>query len=460
MKIRNELLTSTLFVILGSIIGKILTLVSQVYLARELSIESFSYYATVLGIVSISIWMKNGAIIQVAIKEQIEKGDISSCKNWARILNSLAFIVILIVSLFFYEKKQIFYLLVAFSFNVLISHYGLINRVIFIANNKYDALLKYEVAFSIVYTMSCISGAMILKDERAFVCGLLSTSFYEFIVCNRLKLHKTPFSIKNTIVKMFPVGKWLLLGSLGATLVMQGAYLALKDQSHEIIAGFYFSFQLVTAFSLLLGESIRKVIMPFYLVNKDKFGLYKNGVLYTSCFCIMLTTISAPFIDPVVGLLWDGKWDYAIEIIELFYITAFLSLTISLAYAKLESINKFKLRSILQITDGVFLLASVLFSLKSNDLFFIASAVVLRRLIFGLVQIYSPFYCCKELGFFKLVGWVYILFIYSLIAFYLTKSVNSNLEYGYLYSSFYIFTSYLVLILITRFFKLDKRITL
>ncbi|HAS6628208.1 hypothetical protein P3377_08805 [Vibrio parahaemolyticus] len=435
---------NSFIIIIASFFNKLLTLASQIYLGRELSIESFSHYASVLGIVSVVIWMKNGAVIQLAIKDKIEKGNIDLCYKWAKITNVVAFYSIILISLFYIRDIPIFLLLIAFSINVLFSHFGLSNRVHFVASNKINNLARYDLGFSFFYVLSTIIAAFIFRDERAFFFGLIMMTLYDALFFYKLKVIHKDIELKKCIINMLPIGKWLLLGSLGATLVMQGSYLILHNGATiEIIAGFYFAFQLVAAFSLLLGEAIRKVVMPFFVINNQDFSLYKKGVLITSTLAIALTMSTVPLVPSIVDYLWDGKWNYVIKTVEIFYITLFLSLIISISYAKLESEGRFKSRSILQVLDGCLLISSVLLSISSNDLYIIAIFVAIRRFIFGLIQIYVPFYYNKEKGYFMLACNIVFCFSFGCLILWASKILFYKDAFSAIFSSLFVFFLYI-----------------
>lgn len=417
----KKLIENTLFLMMATLLVKIVSLSTQLILGYLLEIQEFGYYASALGAVGLFQWLKNGAILQYAIKESVSGKLNFNCNNYATYFNVVSCILILIVCIFYRtESNYIWLILLMFSLSQLVSLAGFRNRLELVKIGNYRSLSFYEVGFGIIFSLSTLIGAAVFKDERCFFAGIMFSTIFELYVYYRYQEDKKLFhfgldSLKNTWDK----GRWLLLGALGSVLVMKGGFMILEHVSdHYTLGLYYFSFQLASSISILMGESIRKVVMPFLAKKNDNVNqltFYSYLLVSFSIVLIPLSLSMYPLMEPLITGLWEDKWIETVYPAELFMATMFYSILISLSYSQLEASGHWKVKNISQVLDGLLLVMAAGVGAILGGIDLIVYLVVIRRVLYGTIQISIPFIIMRKFNF-RIYFYLSIIFLVSVIS--------------------------------------------
>jgi len=427
----NLIYKNTLLIVVSTLIVKVLSVSNQFILGFLLEVNHFGYYATAIGASSIFIWLKDGAIMNLVIREHVT-GNHIYYKGYVTLFNIVSSLLVFLIALLYVEEgSYIWQVVIAIAFTQLFSYCGLKNRIQLIVNNDYKALSIYEIKFGLTLSLITIFSAFFFNDERCFAIGLLAALFYEIIVFLIREKCFHIFELKGiSFYDFWPKSKWLLLGAVGSTLVMKGGFIVLGIIDSAYVVGlYYFSFQLASSISLLLGESVRKVIMPYIAKEKQhsqQLKIYGELLIYFSILLIPLSIALKPLIAPVITYFWQDKWLDAIYPAELFISTMFMSILISLSYSQLEAAGQWKSKNLMQVFDGVALIVAAIVGAKIGGIEMIALCVILRRLILGGVQIILPFYLQNRFDFSIVIKLIMIAF-FSVILNYCYSSVFSLL---------------------------------
>ncbi|MGR5329786.1 oligosaccharide flippase family protein [Photobacterium damselae] len=391
-----KLLKNILLIVFSTVIVKIITLLSQVILGYQLNIDNFGYYATALGAVSIFFWMKNGAILQFAVRETLNKTR-HNYFGYITLFNISSSICILF-SLLFYIKDDsyIWTILLAFSICQLFSLAGFSNRFNLIIKEKYNELSVYEIKYGFILSISTIIAAFIFKDERCFSVGLIFSLLYEITIFLQNNKYKSLFDFNfNGFLLLWSEAKWLLVGSLGSTLTLKGSFIVLSYTTSSYVLGvYYFAFQISSSISVVVGDSIRKVIMPFITkrtLKEQQLEIYKKLILFFSLVLIPITLILYNYIGDIILLVWGDKWIDAIKPSQFLLSILSISILVNLSYSQLEASGQWKLRNIIQVIDGFLLLVVTYIGTLLGGIDSIVMCILIKNIAFGLLQIIMPF---------------------------------------------------------------------
>jgi hypothetical protein len=272
-------------------------------------------------------------------------------------------------------------------------------RVHYTQTSMFKKMGLYEIGKSGIRNIVLILAAICFESTFAFALAIVAVVLYDYIYSKRLKYSQKLFSKPTKSQLRFKAiwfdSKWLLLGALGSGLIMQGGFLALGLlTTQDVLGSYFFAFQLVSVFALLLGEAIRKVLMPLFASIKSIEERHKKFCLsLTHCFSVVIPfSLSATIgVGPLIEFIWDAKWSEAIYPSQLMIGTLFLPIVIMLCYSLLEASGKWKLRNVMQVSDGLLLVGSAIIGAFLGGLKVITICIISRRIITGVIQVVYTF---------------------------------------------------------------------
>lgn len=397
---KEKLTSGIAWVMFATLASKVLTVFAQVVLGYYLAIEDFGIYATALGMTAVFSWLKNGSILQLIIKEAVVGGSTRKFFKFANGLNVVSsFGLFGFAYLYWDDANYIGFLMLSFALAQLFSLPQLKIRSSCSASGRFKALGYYELGQSLLNNLTVVFFAILLGDERCFVFSILAIVFYDFVINHFYFKSEKPnskdlFGAKE-IKQVWYNARWLLLGSLGSSMVMQGAFLIIGFWETDKVLGLYFfAFQLISVFGVIVGEAIRKVLMPVLSSIKnesDRFESLNSTLKYCAALIVPISFGAAIAIGPVMDVLWAGKWIDAVVAAQLMAATLFMPILVLLCYSYLEASGLWRIRNIMQVIDGLLLLFLICLGSVFGGVVAIASCAVLRRLISGLFQLYFVF---------------------------------------------------------------------
>lgn len=398
MIMKEKLTSGIAWVMFATLASKMLTVVAQVVLGYYLAIEDFGIYATALGMTAVFSWMKNGSILQLIIREAVAGGSTGKFFKFANGFNVVSsFGLFGLAYLYWDDANYIGFLMLSFAIAQLFSLPQLKIRSSCSASGRFKALGYYELGQSLLNNLTVVFFAILLGDERCFAFSILAITLYDIVIHSfyfKSKISKERFDF-NAFRQVWLNGKWLLLGAIGSSMAMQGVFLVIGLWETDITLGLYFfAFQLVSVFAVIVGEAVRKVLMPVLssIENEDdRFGSLNRVLKYCSLFVIPISFGSVIGIGPAMDVIWSGKWAGAIVAAELMTATLFMPILVLLCYSYYEASGFWRLRNVVQVLDGVFLLIAVGVGSVLGGLTLIAICAVLRRLFFCLFLLHYTY---------------------------------------------------------------------
>lgn len=226
---KENLVSGTAWIMSATVASKLMTIIAQVLLGYYLSVENFGVYAVALGLTVFFSWMKNGAIIQLAVREAIAGGNVAVFCKYANIFNVFSGVGLLcLVWLNWNENNYLGFLLLSFAFAQICGLPQLKIRCYYSSLGKFKELGHYEVGLALLRNLAIVFGAIWLEDERCFAIAIIAAVLYDYWI-NYRYIRKLPNvkSIHFQIQEAYNVwknGRWLLVGAIGSALIMQGVF--------------------------------------------------------------------------------------------------------------------------------------------------------------------------------------------------------------------------------------------
>ncbi len=312
---------------MASLLVMFASLVAQFFLGRFLSIRDFGVYAIAISCANMVMVFRDGGVAhwlgRMTVDEfQRVRGN-AMCLAFASSLLVGTLLGVLAYPIgWLYGEPQVTWVLLVLATSFPFGAYAIVGQ----------ARLQVELRFETMATIKLVSGYLrygltVLLAARG--CGPLSFAWPVLVVAllemglfawwTRLPLRGSDFSW-SAAREVFSQSKWSLSGSFSAALLRQCDYAVLGLLvPTSVVGAYYFAFQLAIQPVLLIGESLRKVVLPLFArVSGDPAREYRS-LTYAGTF---LGIVAAPLMmllvvtgGPLLELLWGGKW--AISVVPL-----------------------------------------------------------------------------------------------------------------------------------------------
>ncbi|MBA4356093.1 MAG: oligosaccharide flippase family protein [Humidesulfovibrio sp.] len=241
--------------------------------------------------------------------------------------------------------------------------------------------------------MAAIGFALLGFGAASFLLPLFVVAAFDG-VAYLLALRSWPrggLPVREVLRQTLPATRWVMFGTLAAALLEQGDFLTLGLlQDKHTLGLYFFGFQLSVALEALFITGLRSVMLPAFTQLSDQPE--RQGAAYLRS-CGMLSFLSAPIClgmaivaEPLIHLLWSGKWDASVPVFQLMLVSLFARLLAPLGLALAESRGNWRLRSLLMGADGLGLVASAALGAASGGLLAVALWISGYRILSGLAQ--------------------------------------------------------------------------
>jgi O-antigen/teichoic acid export membrane protein len=196
---------------------------------------------------------------------------------------------------------------------------------------------------------------------------------------------------RKRFTELFAAAKWIILCGFASALIVQGNHLVVgKMETREVTGLFFFGFQLTTAVALFFNTGMQRVLMPTLTRLSDDGR--RQGQAYLKSVRVLVAS-AAPvclwgvlLADPVMHVLWAGKWDDAIPVVQ--WLTAILPIYVLTAInaAVLEARGLWRANTIFHFLSAAGTIASAWYGASRGGLWEITLAAASFRLGFSLLN--------------------------------------------------------------------------
>ncbi len=187
--------------------------------------------------------------------------------------------------------------------------------------------------------------------------------------------------------------RWIMFAAGCSALVLRGDYFVIGLVAESTLADYFFGFQIVASAMLLVTGGAYTVLLPVLArVTHDAVRLRDAArrSIRLGAFVIAPASAAVFLVAPAaIHFAWDGKWDGAILVAQAVAISTATRGVALVASTTIEAQGRWRLRSMLELFDGVLLVAAILgaVGLRGPDLTAIAIAVGAQRLVIGVAQV-------------------------------------------------------------------------
>jgi O-antigen/teichoic acid export membrane protein len=379
----------------GTFASKLSSLGSQFVLGWLLVKEDFALYAIAISWASVVTALRNGGTQRILI----QRG--KNYDNYATIILKIALVFNVVALLIlgsigpslarFYGEPDLTYLALIIGISLPLNTFALVFQTKLSIDLKFSTLSKINIYSSLLRHGSMVMFGIFGFGPLSFVLPLILVAIFEtiigwYFVGSLPPNHKLT---KQAVIDVVRDSRWVMLGSLAAALILNGDYIVIGFlEEKETLSSYFFGFQLVASIAAFFTMSIEGVVMPIFSqlvddLQRQKVAFLKSVRVLSSgttlvCFAIIISA------DPLINFLWNGKWNEAIPVVQLFSLSLFIRSLVPLAKSLLEAHQLWKLASLLSLVDGLGTILSAAIGCWFGDLIVIAATVSGYRVLFGL----------------------------------------------------------------------------
>lgn len=288
---------------------------------------------------------------------------------------------------------------------LVLSTAGTIQRCKLSIDMRFARLAFMGTVSSVVRNVSMVLFAVLGFGPLAFALPLLVVNAWEtaYVWKTVGRLPSAPFD-RSIARELLGQAKWVILTVIGSSLIYRGDYLLASwmfpvqrwvdsaGLEHKIdpTGQYSFGFQLAIAVFSPLSIGIAAVIQPVMARIKDDAKRHADAFLRMVRAAVLLATpasISAVFISPlIVHLLWQGRWDVAIPVVQIIAATECVRQLHHICLATVDSKGLWRTTAGMVLLDGLLTLIAAYIGCRFGSITSLAIAIAVERALMSMAQ--------------------------------------------------------------------------
>lgn len=374
---------------------RVIGFLAQWILGWLLAKEEFGVWAITLGISALAGALRDGGIEKILIQRGREFDLIArSLTHIAcgfRIVGGLMICVIGAMAAQWYQAPQIVWLsiIIAISNLFLITTWTLRSKLSI--ELKFGKIASIDASANLFRHIVTIITAVAGLGPMSLALGQLADRIAGSIIYQIVAgpMPQANVSICRLLPETLRVSRWIVLMGVGLALSRQGDYLIVGAIAGERILGIYFfGFQLTTTMWILFESGLRSVMMPSLASLQHDSGRQRHAFHKAMRVLAFVGTpasvVLALVAEPVISLLWAGRWDETIPVVQLLAIAMIFRLLSPLGSALIESQGRWHIQAILLILDTIGVFAAAAIGSIFGDVAPIAGAIAVHQIVVSL----------------------------------------------------------------------------
>ncbi len=384
-------------VVLSQIVTKSGGLLSLWVLGYQLSEEQFGLWGLALPVVYIVDCVRDLGAGKVLIQRGSEYEMICSpvfrIGMAFNILGALLLIALAPITAKVYDDPVIGWLIVIAAFSIPLQTPATILRSKLSIDLKFKALSYIQVGSQLVKNVSMILLALSGCGAYSFAVPMILVAIFDVIT---FRLVAGPMPPRHPDASKYyrsllQAVKWIALGAVAMAAINQGDRLVIGLFKDKVLLGtYFFGFQLVMSGLQIFSVGVMNVFMPTLTKLKDDshrmarayLRLVRMSMVLLAPICVCATIAYRPAIE----ILWQGKWDHAIHIVQVMSLSMCLFILRPVSLSLIEAKGRWRLRGLLMFVNTVTVLGAAAVASMYGGLLTITLAIACQRAAIGLVQ--------------------------------------------------------------------------
>jgi len=363
-----------------------------------LSKDDFALYAIALAWGEIFGFMQNGGLHRILVQRARSFDRLySPILGLSFIINGLWLLILVIMAPFVasaYRAEGVTVLIVLFGFSIPTETIARLLRAYLMVNLRFTELSALNVYSTLIRNIGVIVLAVAGFGPISFMIPLIAVGVFEsvFLCRKRPRSWRPSLPGRRFLRAISAPLLWVMTSTLALSIVANGDYLVIGAWTEKAVVGIYFfGFQLTVAALSMFTGSLRAVFVPSFVALGDDRArqerAFRRALESGSMLLFLVIFAVAAIAEPIVSLVWSGKWDAAIPVIEIIAVASLARVVSPLALSLLEARGAWRTIAIMTWGEGLGLMASAGIGVLLGGLTEIALSVGAYMILIGLAYI-------------------------------------------------------------------------
>ncbi|SNS23272.1 Membrane protein involved in the export of O-antigen and teichoic acid [Belliella buryatensis] len=423
--LKNELISGTLWSIGGQLSSLAISLLANIYLARQLSPEEFGQMGIVMFFIVISNVFSEGGLAGAIIrKEKVTKIDYSTVFVFNIFVSFLCFCIIYLISESigkFYSDPVIKNLLVFASIILIVNAFHITQNASLVRSMRFKQKSLYNF---IAVFFSSIVGVILAKTGYG-VWSLVTMHVLTSVITTVLLI-----SFEGFLPRLrFSFDSFSSLYSFGVNTTLASLLNTAFDNIYQLILGKYFSILQVGLFfqakkiqdvpGNIISRVLQSVIfssMSKLQDDKNKFiKEYKTIMVFFSVILGIITLLFFLYAKNILSLLLGEKWLGATLFLKFLTVASFFYFHEMLNRVIFKVFNKTRKILVLEVVKKIILSLTIVLGIIKTDINVLMLGLVFSNVISYLLNTYQSNKIIGGLFRIELFFIIKIIFVISFI---------------------------------------------
>jgi PST family polysaccharide transporter len=341
--------------------------VAQIILGWILSEDDFGVYASAIAFAAVLGGFRDGGVRELLIQR--------GAKNYAELVGPvfwLAFAINCVVALILagaslpvaamFDDARMIPILLVVAVSLPLATPSAILQTRLRMDLRFPELAQMTTVSAMIRQFGSVVFALMGFGPVSFVLPLIVCGIYEALFCMR-RVVERPWRLAARVREwgeLLRSTRWLIFGAVSNIVLDQGGFLTLGLIVSKAVVGFvYFGFWAMMQTAVLLSFAVQQVLMPVIAkLNSEPerqraavLRAFKATLLISGGACVTLAAV----MGPLESIIWHGRWEPAVLVVQVFGIFFAMRCTFGLTTAVLQAQGRFKRWSVITLTEGLFL---------------------------------------------------------------------------------------------------------
>jgi O-antigen/teichoic acid export membrane protein len=424
-----------LWVSFATIIGKMLSFVSQIALGYLLAVEVYAVFALAAGAMALIGGFQNASVSKHLVRNRNRFEELfPQCSGFTFQFGIIGALILVGVGGAFsklYSMPELFGVLLLTSLSVPLIAVNTTLVASLSIGYSFREINLSEALKSVAYYTTLVAAAYLGSGIFTVAIATVVGAVVAHLLLRGVSGHCPDyfrFNLREFRRIAFDL-RWILLSGFLFALAIRADYFVLWKVLPVDQMGFYaFAFMLVTSLTIPVSAGINQVFLPiFSSLQADLRRLRHEVVRFSSVIVILGSFLCLGILgvsSTLVHLAWGGKWDAAAFVINILVAVMPLRFLSTISGVGLESTGHWRMRNMLLLLEFLLLASLALVGAVFWGLTGAILGVVLQRGLSGIVN-----FCV--LG--KVVGSRFSASVLSMLRLYVPFYISVGILFGFSY---------------------------
>ncbi len=316
----------------------------------------------------------------------------------------------------YFQTEGLRWLVVLMAVSLLLQTFGALHRTRLSIELRFSTIAKSTAVAAFTAYASMVALAALGMGPYSFVIPLSISVLIEWAFFRQAAgpIDRGANLTRPAFAKIFRISRWVMVSAGLAAITTMGDYLIIGRLAPDLLGEYLFGFQLTVAFSTVVVAGFQQVMLPtFSRLQADRRRLaqaFTRSITLTALLSAPCFAAIALFAPTIIHLLWAGKWDNAIPVVQVMSLVLILRLLNPLAISTLQVMGRWDVYAKTLVVDAASIVAAAVIGCWAGDLPTLAVAVGIGRCLAVPILIAAA---CTAL---EIPGWALVMKLSSRIA--------------------------------------------